>query len=209
MSERPTWAERKAANNDGMDPDWRPTFDPPTPTPPPPVFIEKEHYDALKKELHESDKKRYALQFEIDTRWKPALKKANAERDQFQHEMMERHEKVVAALSKAKELQKENERLRTDQDEHMKLIDELRGCLAKRVKKDLLPPDVVLLKVLAGLSDSRNLTIGADGTTLKCTCERKPCHELHLSAGDMVLVVSYDKARDFQEAVKILRKDTL
>lgn len=197
MSER-TWAQRKADNNDGMDPDWRPTFDPPKPQ----QFIPQEDYDLLHLHAKGLENLLTASKNEIKDRWDPLVKKLRSESAQFQHDMMGRHEKFVMAMSKAKELQTENEKLRAAQDEHMKLIDELRGCLAKRVKAELAESPK---KLLEALTDSRNLTISADGTTLKCTCERKPCHELHLSAGDKVIVVSYVHREQYEQALTSLR----
>lgn len=37
----------------------------------------------------------------------------------------------------------------------------------------------------------KELTIGSDGTNLKCTCSRENCHSLWLSAGDIIYRVSY------------------
>lgn len=196
MSER-TWAQRKSDNNDGMDPDWRPEL------PPPPQFVPKENYDIVCSRLKEAEARTREMKNEINDRWAPIVEKTRKESAQFQHDMMERHEKFVAAMAKAKELQKENERLRADQDEHMKILDELRGCLAKRVKADLAESPKRLLETL---SDSRNLTIGADGTTLKCTCNRKPCHEINLSAGDQLVVISYHHRDQYEEAVAAMRK---
>lgn len=50
MSDYPTWAQRKAWNNDGMDPDWRP--EPSTPVAPPPRECKKcgrELFKAMKE----------------------------------------------------------------------------------------------------------------------------------------------------------------
>lgn len=39
--------------------------------------------------------------------------------------------------------------------------------------------------------------IGADGTTLKCTCGKDDCHKIYCSAGDRIFKVSYTAANEF------------
>lgn len=209
MSDYPTWAQRKAWNNDGMDPDWRPD-DPPQwstapvklpPTEPKPKYecicketfdspddrmvhaVDCEHwklkcnYDLQARQLKESLQATRDLRLEIDTRWMPALMKAQKERDQFQHDMMNRHEKLAILVSKNKELHKD----------FQNLWDRIRFFTK-------------------AMSDTRNLTIGEDGTNMKCTCGRKNCHELNLSSGDLVLVVSYIHSQQFQDLIKALKE---
>ncbi len=50
----------------------------------------------------------------------------------------------------------------------------------------------------------KELSIGADGTSLKCTCGRLNCHELHLCSGDLVFVLSYVHRADMS---KLLQED--
>ena len=44
----------------------------------------------------------------------------------------------------------------------------------------------------------KELTIGSDGTNLKCTCSRENCHSLWLSAGDIIYRVSYAHTEKFK-----------
>ena len=70
------------------------------------------------------------------------------------------------------------------------------------VKATCEPLELLLTEAKQALEAAKQrLVIGADGTTLKCTCSRPDCHELHLSSGDRVLVVSYFDVAQFDAAI--------
>jgi hypothetical protein len=92
------------SNNDLMDPNWKPDLEDDEDDPEPVLFIEKKVYDKLLLENLQIEKKLYALQFEIDTRWEPALKKSRRETAAMQHDMMERHELYVTAETQLRDL---------------------------------------------------------------------------------------------------------
>lgn len=102
MSER-TWAQRKADNNDGMDPDWRPTFDPPKPQ----LFVPQEDYELIKQNAKGLEALLTSSKNEIRDRWDPLVKKLRKESAQFQQDMMDRHEMYVAAATRCKDMKSE------------------------------------------------------------------------------------------------------
>lgn len=143
MSDEITNSMRRGWNNDGMDPDWRPSFDSKPILPPKPIrsrwalnpipseigndrfhiaialgeheeatgplieVIKEGEYQLLHHVLKQECDKSRKLQFEIDTRWAPALKKAQNERDVFQQELMDKHEEMVRRVADAKAAVKE------------------------------------------------------------------------------------------------------
>lgn len=213
MSDEPTWAQRKAWNNDGMDPDWRPET---AHIPEPPQYVPLEFYDNLKLHVKQLENLLTQSKNEIRDRWAPSLENARKETAQMQHDMMGRHEKFVMAMSKAKELQKENEALLAMKaDLHRRLNNAL--LITEASEKDVLEAIDHLhaenkqLKesvgfLLNSFDPGRTLSIGADGTTMACTCGKKNCHVLNLTAGDQVMVVPYIHSEKFKDVVKTLRR---
>lgn len=131
-----TESELRAANNDLMDPHWRPSdirADAPPKTHAEPRPETKPCYECLCRQQFEHPEERtahsavcdhfqLALQFslltkqyaevnegfrrlrmEIDTRWEPALKKAQHNANVFQQELMDKHEELVERLTAARE----------------------------------------------------------------------------------------------------------
>ncbi len=64
-------------------------------------------------------------------------------------------------------------------------------------------------QLIKELKDTLNLfekeiTIGSDGTHLKCTCKRENCHSLWLTGGDELYRVSYIHTQQLKETLKKL-----
>lgn len=169
MSDYPTQSQIKSWNNDGMDPNWRPSPLPEPPKPPPvkritrwalnpfpcemgdtrinvsiPLADDQEatgylvevvahdDYKKMSAEYLKAANERQGLQFEIDTRWRPSLEKARVERNQFQADMMERHERFVITEGLRVELARKNDLLLEERNTVMRLFDELVSLCEKK-----------------------------------------------------------------------------